>query len=171
VANFSYHELLGFAVTNGANIKKHKSLKIPTLREALAVCEAFEMRPVVQVPDLREELLPRLARSLETARLPQPAILTSENRDTLALLRAALPKTELWLLTPEINEGAIGFCRQDGNMRLAFSANNPKNTDEKIKALVAGGTPAACWTVNDGDTLARMYRLGLRHAVTNNIVP
>ena len=98
-------------------------------------------------------------------------IVISFDKDIIDTLYKECPEQTYWLLTSELSDEAVDFCKNHGNMRAAFNGNNAKNTDSMINAAIDAGIPLAAWTVDSPDTLKNLYDLGVRYFTTNCITP
>ena len=98
-------------------------------------------------------------------------IVISFDKDIIDTLYKECPEQTYWLLTSELSDEAVDFCKNHGNMRAAFNGNNAKNTDSVINAAIDAGIPLAAWTIDNTDTLKHLYSLGIRYFTTNRITP
>ena len=145
IEDYTY-ELLKFDIKYGSNIKDYPSLKIPTLDEALDVCEKYGMRPVIEIKGGKAEDLKVLCELIEKKNLKAEPVLISFNFSLLLELRKLTPDTEMWLLVSEIKEDTLSKCREI-NAGLSFDGKNEKNYP-KIKPFVDEGFWSP-WTIDD----------------------
>ncbi|HOL79312.1 MAG: hypothetical protein GXY95_07980 [Clostridiales bacterium] len=169
IEDYTYEELLKFDIKYGSNIKDYPSLKIPTLDEALDVCEKYGMRPVIEIKGGKAEDLKVLCELIEKKNLKAEPVLISFNFSLLLELRKLTPDTEMWLLVSEIKEDTLSKCREI-NAGLSFDGKNEKNYP-KIKPFVDEGILVAAWTIDDIKLHDTLYSLGVRYITTNRITP
>ena len=169
ISDYTYAELLEFDIKKGKHIPDYPNLKIPTLEQALDVCEQYSMRPMIEVKGGGEEDKKRLWEMLEKRNLTESAIIISFSYSTLELFRGMSESAELWLLVNKIGEDTIEKAEKL-NAAVAFNGEQWKNHKKIAQVIDAGLTPAA-WTIDNRWLCDRLYDLGVRYITTNRIRP
>lgn len=170
----SYADISRLKIDNGANIDKYTDLRIPTFEQTMELLDEYypETRPMVEIKSIGEPQIDSLVEFFkEYAAEGKSTIVISFSMEILDRLYKECPEQTYWLLTSELSDEALEFCKEHGNMRAAFNANSSKNTDSRINAYIAADIPLAAWTIDEPETLKRLYDLGIRYFTTNRITP
>ena len=131
-----------------------------------------DVKPMIEIKSIGKDNLDSLVEFFKAyAAKGKSTIVISFDTDILDTLYKECPEQTYWLLTSELSDKALDFCKNHGNMRAAFNGNNPKNTDSKINAAIDMNIPLAAWTIDNPDTLKHLYSLGIRYFTTNRITP
>lgn len=170
----SYADVSGMKIDNGANIDKYTDLRIPTFEQTMELLDEYypETCPMIEIKSIGEPQIDSLVEFFkEYAAEGKSTIVISFSMEILDRLYKECPEQTYWLLTSELSDEALEFCKEHGNMRAAFNANSSKNTDSRINAYIAADIPLAAWTIDEPETLKRLYDLGIRYFTTNRITP
>ena len=170
----SYADVSGMKIDNGANIDKYTDLRIPTFEQTMELLDEYypETCPMIEIKSIGEPQIDSLVEFFkEYAAEGKSTIVISFSMEILDRLYKECPEQTYWLLTSELSDEALEFCKEHGNMRAAFNANSSKNTDSRIDAYTVAGVPLAAWTIDEPETLKRLYDLGIRYFTTNRITP
>lgn len=170
----SYADVSGMKIDNGANIDKYTDLRIPTFEQTMELLDEYypETCPMIEIKSIGEPQIDSLVEFFkEYAAEGKSTIVISFSMEILDRLCKECPEQTYWLLTSELSDEALEFCKEHGNMRAAFNANSSKNTDSRINAYIAADIPLAAWTIDEPETLKRLYDLGIRYFTTNRITP
>ena len=167
-------EVSALKIDNGANIENYTDLRVPTFEETMALLDRYypNTKPMIEIKSIGKNNLDSLIEFFKDyAARGRSTIVISFDKDIIDTLYKECPEQTYWLLTSELSDEAVDFCKNHGNMRAAFNGNNAKNTDSVINAAIDAGIPLAAWTVDSPDTLKNLYDLGLRYFTTNCITP
>ncbi len=167
-------EVSALKIDNGANIENYTDLRVPTFEETMALLDRYypNTKPMIEIKSIGKNNLDSLIEFFKDyAARGRSTIVISFDKDIIDTLYKECPEQTYWLLTSELSDEAVDFCKNHGNMRAAFNGNNAKNTDSMINAAIDAGIPLAAWTVDSPDTLKNLYDLGVRYFTTNCITP
>ena len=167
-------EVSALKIDNGANIENYTDLRVPTFEETMALLDRYypNTKPMIEIKSIGKNNLDSLIEFFKDyAARGRSTIVISFDKDIIDTLYKECPEQTYWLLTSELSDEAVDFCKNHGNMRAAFNGNNAKNTDSVINAAIDAGIPLAAWTVDSLDTLKNLYDLGVRYFTTNCITP
>lgn len=167
-------EVSALKIDNGANIENYTDLRVPTFEETMALLDRYypNTKPMIEIKSIGKDNLDSLIEFFKDyAARGRSTIVISFDKDIIDTLYKECPEQTYWLLTSELSDEAVDFCKNHGNMRAAFNGNNAKNTDSVINAAIDAGIPLAAWTVDSPDTLKNLYDLGVRYFTTNCITP
>ncbi len=167
-------EVSALKIDNGANIENYTDLRVPTFEETMALLDRYypNTKPMREIKSIGKNNLDSLIEFFKDyAARGRSTIVISFDKDIIDTLYKECPEQTYWLLTSELSDEAVDFCKNHGNMRAAFNGNNAKNTDSVINAAIDAGIPLAAWTVDSPDTLKNLYDLGVRYFTTNCITP
>lgn len=167
-------EVSALKIDNGANIENYTDLRVPTFEETMALLDRYypNTKPMIEIKSIGKNNLDSLIEFFKDyAARGRSTIVISFDKDIIDTLYKECPEQTYWLLTSELSDEAVDFCKNRGNMRAAFNGNNAKNTDSVINAAIDVGIPLAAWTVDSPDTLKNLYDLGVRYFTTNCITP
>ncbi|NLO45680.1 MAG: hypothetical protein GX107_04150 [Clostridiales bacterium] len=169
VARLTFKELLEFDIDNGANVKKHETLKIPTLNQALTACGDYGITPVIELKSVSADGIMKISEEVSDFDF-EKVIVSSFDRRKLEAFRKTNKDAELWLLSSKLDADDVDFCAENEGFVLSFNAAAVKDT-AVIKELFNKGISLSCWTVNDSETLKAFYDCGVRRFTTDNILP
>lgn len=167
-------EVSALKIDNGANIENYTDLRVPTFEETMALLDRYypNTKPMIEIKSIGKNNLDSLIEFFKDyAARGRSTIVISFDKDIIDTLYKECPEQTYWLLTSELSDEAVDFCKNHGNMRAAFNGNNAKNTDSVINAAIDAGIPLAAWTVDSPDTLKNLYDLGVRYFTTNCTTP
>lgn len=167
-------EVSALKIDNGANIENYTDLRVPTFEETMALLDRYypNTKPMIEIKSIGKNNLDSLIEFFKDyAARGRSTIVISFDKDIIDTLYKECPEQTYWLLTSELSDEAVDFCKNHSNMRAAFNGNNAKNTDSMINAAIDAGIPLAAWTVDSPDTLKNLYDLGVRYFTTNCITP
>lgn len=167
-------EVSALKIDNGANIENYTDLRVPTFEETMALLDRYypNTKPMIEIKSIGKNNLDSLIEFFKDyAARGRSTIVISFDKDIIDTLYKECPEQTYWLLTSELSDEAVDFCKNHGNMRAAFNGNNAKNTDSVINAAIDAGIPLAAWTVDSPDTLKNLYDLEVRYFTTNCITP
>ena len=167
-------EVSALKIDNGANIENYTDLRVPTFEETMALLDRYypNTKPMIEIKSIGKNNLDSLIEFFKDyAARGRSTIVISFDKDIIDTLYKECPEQTYWLLTSELSDEAVDFCKNHGNMRAAFNGYNAKNTYSVINTVNDAGIPLAAWTVDSPDTLKNLYDLGVRYFTTNCITP
>ncbi|HIR52699.1 MAG TPA: hypothetical protein IAB39_04765 [Candidatus Onthovicinus excrementipullorum] len=170
VASHNSDELLAVDINNGANIDQYSGAKIPLLSDMLAVCEQYDMTPVIEVKSSVKGELNDLIEVVDEAGFKNQAIYISFSQEHTKALRALVPGARVFYLSSDITDEAVNFCLEN-NVGLDFDARRENNTPELIQSVMDQGIQCAAWTVDDLELCEDLIDLGVQYITTNCIYP
>ena len=174
INKYTLDEVSALKIDNGANIENYTDLRLPTFEETMALLDEYypDVKPMIEIKSIGKDNLDSLVEFFKDyAERGRSTIIISFDKDIIDTLYKECPEQTYWLLTSELSDEAVDFCKNHGNMRAAFNGNNAKNTDSVINAAIDADIPLAAWTIDNTDTLKHLYSLGIRYFTTNRITP
>lgn len=169
ISKLTYAELCAFTIDKGNRLDVYPNEKIPTLEEALDVCKAYSLRPVIEVKDGEIGDMPALANILNAREEKENFIVISFTWELLEPLRKLMPETEMWMLAHEVLPSHISFCKQNKIDGISF--NYKKNVTASIAMIRAAGLKAISWTVDNAFVARRLAARGVIGITTNELLP
>ncbi len=169
ISDLTYDEISAMKIDAGNNVESYPNEKIPTLEEALDLCEECKIHPVIEVKGGKEEDMPSLAELLSARSFSNGYTLISFTWEYLAPLRELLPTAEMWMLANEVMPSHIRFCKQHNIDGISF--NYTKNTALSMLLAKACGLKLIAWTVDSKAAAQRLYLLGVSAVTTNALLP
>lgn len=169
VSELTYAEISALKIDSGNRIEDYPDEKVPTLEEALAVCEEYSLRPVIEVKDCSVDDMPSLADLLNNSTFSASYTIISFSRELLVALRALLPETEMWLLTNAVTSSDVSFCKE--NRIDGISLNYKKNNYLQIKSVLNANLKAVAWTVDNASSAKKLWAFGVSGITTNKLLP
>ena len=169
VSDFTYAEISELKYDKGNGIENYPDLKIATLEEALAICEEYSMRAMIEVKGGNPEDMAELNEFVKSKNLKVKPLFIDFNSERLEALRNADENSELWYLVSKISDESIAFA-EENNTGIAFNHEKTANLF-KIDDVKDRGITCAAWTV---DRLPAMDILGffsVEYITTNRIMP
>lgn len=171
IKSLTYDELMKFDVVRGANIEKYPLLKMCTLQEYIDICKKYNCVPVIEIKDVRSELMPSFYEILVKNDIVDSVVIISFILDNLKALSKIDPKLNMWYLVDYITSKSINDAKQAGCTGIDFSSAFNACRPEWIKKIHNNGLVAACWTVDDQELFEKMLDAGVKYITTNTILP
>lgn len=171
VSSFTLDEIKEMTIDNGNGIKNFTDLKIPTLQEALAVCEKSDIVPIIEVKNCDTKYFPGLVKLLKSEKLDKKAVIISFEADYLEALRKLLPETEMMLLVHAPTKESIDFCLKNGNTGIDYNHKNLYKSLSALKYAREKGVKIGAWTVDNPLYADFAVRFGAELITTNKIIP
>lgn len=169
VSDFTYAEISELKFDKGNGIKNYPDLRISTLEEALAICEEYSMRAMIEVKGGNPEDMASLAEIIKGKNLKKNPLIIDFNSERLEALRNADSEFELWYLVSKISEESIDFAVKH-NTAIAFNHKKIANLF-KIDDVKGRGITCAAWTVDRLSAMDILCALGVEYITTNRILP
>jgi glycerophosphoryl diester phosphodiesterase len=171
IKNQTYFELLNHTVNNGANIDSYSNVKIAELEEVLDLCAQFGVRPYIEIKQGSAQGIARLAKTFEERKDYQRFSVLSADKAVILQIKELSPSTELWYVADKLTTKNIEWLEDNKGISVAFNTGRKTNTDETVKAIIESGIKTAAWTVNEPETVKRLYAIGVEVFITDCILP
>lgn len=172
VDSMTYDELMQFTYDNGANIQDYPDLKVTLLEDYLDECLKYSMTPVIEYKSKKNyEYLGEVVEIIKEKDALDKCVIISFQLDALQEFRKYDKDVPMFYLVQNITDEKIEEAKTLGNAGINFNASKKKNDEAAVKKIIDAGLPVACWTVDDKDTLQKMYDWGVRIFTTNAITP
>lgn len=164
-------ELMQLRAVRGANVEKFPDLRICTLQTYVDICKKYGCLPVIEVKDARVGTMKSFYDFLVKNDLTQNAVIISFIAGNLKALHELDPSLTLWYLVNYIDRKHIRIAEACGCQGVDFSAAFNLCRPEWVRRLPKKGLSAACWTVDDRDSLCGLLAAGVEYMTTNSILP
>ncbi len=169
VSDFTFAEITELKIDKGNGVKNYPDLRISTLEEALAICEEYSMRAMIEVKGGNPEDMAGLIEIVKSKNLTNEPLIIDFNSERLEALRNADPDFELWYLVSKISDESIAFA-EENNTAIAFNHKKIANLF-KIDDVKDRGITCAAWTVDRLPAMDILCALGVEYITTNRILP
>ena len=168
VKDMTYAEISGLTIDAGSNVEDYPDTKVPTLTEYLDVCKEYCLHPVIEIKgSATVEDMDSLAELLSAREEVLMFTIISFSRDLLVRIKELLPYVPAYLLiTVGDDEESIDFCKANDIDGIDFVC---ALGDDLIKNVVSSGLYTMSWTVDDIESVERLYKLGIRDVTTNSL--
>lgn len=171
VSSFTLDEIKEMTIDSGNGIKNYPELKIPTLKEALAVCENSDIVPIIEIKNCDTKYFPDLVKLLKNEKLDKKAVIISFEREYLEALRKLLPETEMMLLVHAPTKEDIDFCLKSGNTGIDYNHKDLYKSIGALKYAKENGVKIGAWTVDNPLYADFAVWFGAELITTNKILP
>jgi glycerophosphoryl diester phosphodiesterase len=145
-------------------------VKVATLKEVL---EKFPRMPFsVEIKQFSPPIVDAVIGVIEAANMSDKVVIASFDDDTIRAVRAKRPKLATSLALGETLE--LAKVRTDEDLAgykpptLLYQANAGSITEENMRIYNQLGIRVHVWTVNDEDTMRRMWKLGVHGIMTDD---
>lgn len=145
---------------------------VPSLEHALRVIRDRPGRIYAEVKrSRRHDDLPTVASVVEACGVVERTVFISMDWIALDRIRDRLPEASVGYIVEdaERTEAAMARVHGDAAAMLDFDARILVGDPAIALACVEEKIPLACWTVNDIETAARMFALGVPRITTNEV--
>lgn len=170
VEDFTFEEIRSLKIDSGNGIEDYSELKVPTLEEAMKVCEGSDIFPVIEIKKCDVQYLPNLKNYLDKKELSDKTVIISFNKEYMETYRALDKDAEMLYLANNPSKEDIDWCKEN-NFGINF---NHKELYKCISAVVYAenqGVKIAAWTVDNTVYKDIMVLLGAEIITTNKIKP
>ncbi len=171
VSAYTFFELAGVKINNGANYKNYENLKIPSLDDALDACLNNGLKPMIEIKSYTDDGISKLVSSIVSHGFEGSCYVISFDRKAIDKVRAKKKNIPIVLLVEKLDDDTLEKCLEDPETGVSFKADPKHNTAEKIKKLADAGIELFCWVVDDAEMIDFYYPLGVKTFVTNRIIP
>ncbi len=170
VENFTFEEIRKLKIDGGNGIKNYPELKIPTLEEALAVCDSYDIFPVIEIKKCDVKYLPSLKEYLDGKGLSEKAVIISFTKEYMEAYRTLDSEIEMLYLSHNPSKEDIDWC-EENNFGINY---NHKKLYKCVGAVLYAkekGVKIASWTVDNTLYKDIMVLFGSEIITTNKIKP
>ncbi len=170
VENFTFEEIRKLKIDGGNGIKNYPELNIPTLEETLAVCDSYDIFPVIEIKKCDVKYLPSLKVLLDENGLSEKAVIISFTKEYMEAYRALDSEIEMLYLSHNPSKEDIDWC-EENNFGINY---NHKKLYKCIGAILYAkekGVKIASWTVDNTLYKDIMVLFGSEIITTNKIKP
>lgn len=171
VASFTLDEIKQLNIDNGNGVENYSELKIPTLEDALSVCDGSDIIPIIEIKSCDTKYFPELLAALRQHGLTEKAVIISFEFDYLKELRELSPDIEMMYLVAKPTKEAVDMCVENGNTGLNFYGLNLLNGGKALKYAKEKGLKIAAWTVDNTILADILTAAGVELITTNRILP
>ncbi|MCH5190647.1 MAG: hypothetical protein J1F23_00640 [Oscillospiraceae bacterium] len=171
VSSFTLDEIKQLNIDNGNGIEDYSELKIPTLEEALSVCDGSDIIPIIEIKSCDTKYFPELLISLEQHGLIEKAVIISFELDYLKELRELSPDIEMMYLVGKPTKEAVDMCIENGIDGLDFYGLNVIPGAKAVKYAKEKGLKLAAWTIDNTVLADILTAAGVELITTNRILP
>ena len=167
VSTMTYDQISEYTITRGGNVDKYPNEKVPTLEEAVAVCQLYGMKVVLTVRNGNADQLDALVATMKVLGVMKTATVISANSDILKKI-ADNGGRAVYNATPAITPLSVEMAKNYNCVGLATSTVLPGATlmarimDSKLELYPF-----------DIDSLFRaesMYNAGVKTVISNCLV-
>jgi len=167
VSAMTYDQISEYTITRGGNIQSYPNEKVPTLEEAVAVCQLYGMKVVLTVRNGVVDQIDSLIATMKVLGVMKTATVISANHDILKKIQQNGGRA-VYNATPLITLGAINNAKENGYVGLSTSTVLPGATlmnrvmDSKLELYPF-----------DVDSLLKaehMYNAGIKTVVSDCLV-
>ena len=168
VKDLTWAEISGMTIDAGSNVEDYPDTKVPTLTEYLDVCKEYCLHPVIEIKgSATVEDMDSLAELLSAREEVRMFTIISFSRELLVRIKELLPYVPAYLLiSVGDDEESIDFCKANSIDGIDFVY---VLGDDLIKNVVSSGLYTMSWTVDDIESVERLYKLGIRDVTTNSL--
>lgn len=158
--------------TDGGKTFPHRGtgVKVATLAEVLA---KFPQMPVsIEIKQYAPSIVDSVIAVIEAANMSDKVVIASFDDDTIRAVRAKRPKLATSLALGETLQ--LAKIKSDEDIAsykppaMLYQANAGSITEETMTVYNKLGIRVHVWTVNDEDTMRRMWKLGVHGIMTDD---
>lgn len=168
ITEMSYAQTQNCIIDAGNRIKEYSGQKIPTLEQALEVCEKYNATPFIEIKGGTAADINRLSLLISKYENYKNFVFISFAKEHILQLKNLLPEiTVLWLKNMPKAED-ITYCLENNIDGIDF---NYKNTSaELIKKIAASNLITAAYTCDSVEDFCQLCSLKVNYITTNSIV-
>ena len=164
ISDLTLKQVRRYAISHGNGIKKYRNLKIPTLKEYLAVCNQYRCTPVIEVKSpISEKGIKKLSQALSGS-VKAPVVISFSTK-TLIALRKDHPNLSLQKLSKTWSSSLLKTCRK---YKFDVSLQSTAFTLENAKIVHKAGLKIGVW-VAETQPQIRSYKSKGADFITVNI--
>ncbi len=170
VDSFTLEEIRSFKIDGGKGIENYPDLKLPTLEEAFAVCDRYDIFPVIEIKKCDVQYLPELKEHLDEKGLSERAVIISFTEEYLTAYRELDSDIQMYWLTTDFTKEDVDWCKENGFGINFHNLLLYKYADAVLYAKKQG-VKLAAWTVDNTVFKDVMVLFGADVITTNKITP
>ena len=170
IPDMTLEQVKELRVDAGNGIENYSDVRIPTLREALSVCEDSDIFPVIEVKNCDPERIPALMDTLEEYGLTDRAVLISFNSEYLEVCRELNEDIQMFFIVASPEKADIDWCI-DHNAGINFCFGYLAPSASAISYARENSVRIAAWTVDNTVFEDVMVLFGAEIITTNKILP
>ena len=165
----TYAELMEMNVDNGSNIENYTDLKFCSLEDYLCVCNEYNMVAVIELKGKNNtEYYDELVSFVESFNVG--TIYISFHFENLQKIRQ-YTDTQMFYLVNKISDEDIELAKSLPNCGIDFNGNKEENFESgAIQKCIDEDIALAAWTINDLETLDKLFESGVDFITTDNII-
>ena len=172
VEDFTLEEILKLEIDNGSHFADYASdtLRVPTLREALDVCEDSDIIPVIEIKKCDVQYLPSLKEVLDEYALSDKAVIISFEKEYMEEYRKLDSDIEMLYLSTVPTKDDIDWCIEN-DFGINFNCWLLFKSFGAIRYARKNDVKIAAWTVDNTVFADVMVLVGADYITTNKILP
>lgn len=170
VADFSFEEIRALKIDAGNGIENYPDLKVPTLKEALAICKTSDIVPVIEIKKCDITLLPELKEMLDELSLSERAVIISFDKGYLEEYRKIDGDIKMLYLSSKPSKEDIDWCVAN-SAGINYNHHNFYKCLGALKYAREKGITIGAWTVDSTILCDIAVLLGAEIITTNKILP
>ena len=170
VGEMTLEQIKQLKIDSGNGIENYTDLRIPTLEEALEVCESSDIFPVIEIKFCDTESLPSLIEILEDHGLIERAVLISFNSEYLEICRSLNEDIQMLLVTTSVSKEDIDWCIDYG-AGINFCYGYLFKSTAALKYARENSVEICVWTVDNIVFEDIMVLFGAEYITTNKLLP
>ncbi|MCC8022497.1 MAG: hypothetical protein LIO46_01740 [Clostridiales bacterium] len=173
VESMTYEDLMTYVYDNGANIQDYPDLRVCTFEDYLDECLKYGVVPVIEYKSSKNyEYIGEVMDIVREKDAEDKCIVISFQIEALQEFRKYTDVIPMYYLMSKITDEKVEEVKALGNSGINFNANNDNNTQEVVEnAIRETELDAACYTVDDLETVERMLEWGVTYITTNRLIP
>ncbi len=170
VDNFTLEEIRSLKIDGGNGIENYTDLKVPTLEEALAVCDSSDIFPVIEIKKCDMKYLPSLKEYLDEKGLSGKTVIISFTKEYMEAYRALDGEIEMLYLSHNPSKDEIDWCKEN-DFGINYNHKKLYKCFGAINYAKKQGVKIAAWTVDNTLCKDIMVLFGAEIITTNKIKP
>ena len=167
ISALPYDKISEYHITRGGNVDKYPNEKVPTLEEAVAVCQLYGMKVVLTVRNGSADQIDSLILVMKTLGVMKTATVISANRDILNKIQQNGGRA-VYNATPVITHLSIDIAQQNGYVGLATSTVLPGAT--LMARVLNNNLELYPFDVDSVQKAEHMYNAGVKTIISNCLV-
>ncbi len=170
VCEMTFEQIRQLKLDSGNGIEEYKDLRVPTLEEALSVCEDSDIFPVIEIKNCDPEKLPVLIETLEEYGLIDRAVLIAFNSEYLEICRELNKDIQMLSLVTSPKKADIDWCIEH-NAGINFCYAYLAFSTSALRYARENSVKIGVWTVDNIVFEDIMVLSGAEIITTNKLLP
>ncbi len=170
VEDFTLKEIRSLKIDGGNGIEGWTELRVPTLTEALALCDSSDIIPVIEIKKCDVKYLPDLKAYLDGKGLSDRAVIISFTKEYLEAYRELDGDIQMYLLSNDFTKEDVDWCIEN-NFGINFNYLLLYKYADAVLYAKKQGVKLAAWTVDNTVFKDVMVLFGADVITTNKITP